>query len=157
MKQFSIYQTTEELLVKGIILLVEKCYHNSLKTVISVSNQELQESLNKTLWTYARKQFIPHGSKFDPMAEKQPIYITSEIENPNDASVLLIASLARLEEILKNSGYISGFQRIIITYDDATSLDELKSRVCALVSIKKSIDCYKQDAIGVWNKIYNAN
>ena len=46
----------------------------------------------KNLWTYSRKQFIPHGSKLDPQPEKQPIYITDELQNPNSASVLVIIS-----------------------------------------------------------------
>lgn len=153
MQQFSIYQTTQELLLKAIILLVEKCYHGNLKSVVLVADTEQQELLNKTLWTYSRRQFIPHGSKLDPMPEKQPIYITDELQNPNDAGVLLIISPKDIEKILQDKEYISHFQRIIIIYDLPTPLKELAAKVDKLSIAKKSIDCYKQNLNGSWAKV----
>jgi DNA polymerase-3 subunit chi len=153
MQQFSIYQTTQELLVKAITLLTEKCYHSNLKSVILVPDIEQQELLNKTFWTYSRKQFIPHGSKLDPSPEKQPIYITDELQNPNDASVLLIISPIQIEKILENKEYINHFQRIIIIYDSPTELKELAAKVEKLNIAEKSIDCYKQNLNGSWAKV----
>ncbi|MFY9589263.1 DNA polymerase III subunit chi [Rickettsia endosymbiont of Halotydeus destructor] len=153
MQQFSIYQTTQELLLKAIILLVEKCYHGNLKSVVLVADSEQQELLNKTLWTYSRRQFIPHGSKLDPLPEKQPVYITDELQNPNDASVLLIISPAHLEKILQNKEYINHFQRIIIIYDAPIELKELVLKVEKLTVAEKLVDCYKQNPNSSWVKV----
>ncbi|WP_341789632.1 DNA polymerase III subunit chi [Rickettsia endosymbiont of Polydrusus tereticollis] len=153
MQQFSIYQTTQELLLKAIILLVEKCYHGNLKSVVLVADSEQQELLNKTLWTYSRRQFIPHGSKLDPMPEKQPIYITDELQNPNDAGVLLIISPKDIEKILQDKEYISRFQRIIIIYDLPIDLQSLVLSINKLTVAEKLIDCYKQNPNGSWEKV----
>ncbi len=90
MQQFSLYHTAEGLLYKTTCLLIEKSYHSNLRIVVLVPDIEVQESLNKMIWTYSRKQFIPHGSKLDPLPEKQPVYITHQLENPNQSTILMV-------------------------------------------------------------------
>lgn len=152
MTKLSIYQTIEELLTKSTILLIEKCYQSNLRTVVLTEDEEMQELLNKTLWVYSRKKFLPHGSRLDNNPEKQPIYITSKMENPNNAEVLLMMSLTHLEG-LDNHEYIKLFHRIIIVHTSCIVLDEIISKANKLKSLEKPIDCYKQNLDNSWNKI----
>ncbi|WP_347939167.1 DNA polymerase III subunit chi [Rickettsia oklahomensis] len=153
MQQFSIYQTSGELLLKSILLLIEKCYHSDLKSVILATDKEQQEILNKNLWTYSRKQFIPHGSKLDPQPEKQPIYITDELQNPNNASVLIIISPIDIGKILQVKDYVEVFKRIIIITDLPEDLKELTAKVNKFTEQENKIDCFKQDMQGLWSKV----
>jgi DNA polymerase-3 subunit chi len=153
MQQFSIYQTSDELLLKSILLLIEKCYHSDLKSVVLTIDADQQEMLNKSLWTYSRKQFIPHGSKLDPQPEKQPIYITDELQNPNNASVLILISPIDIEKILQVKDYIKIFKRIIIITDLPEDLKELAAKINKFTTPQNKIDCFKQDARSSWNKI----
>lgn len=153
MQQFSIYQTSDELLLKVIFLLIEKCYHSDLKSVVLTTDAEQQEMLNKNLWTYSRKQFIPHGSKIDPQPEKQPIYITDELQNPNNANVLIIISPTNIEKILQTKEYINFFKRIIIITDSPEDLKSLTSKINQITGQKNSIDCFTQSPRGSWNKV----
>lgn len=153
MQQFSIYQTSDELLLKAIFLLIEKCYYSDLKSVVLTTDAEQQEMLNKNLWTYSRKQFIPHGSKIDPQPEKQPIYITDELQNPNEANVLIIISPPNIEKILQAKEYISAFKRIIIITDLSEDFKKLTSKIDKFTEQENAIDCFTQDSRGTWNKL----
>ena len=153
MQQFSIYQTSGELLLKTMFLLIEKCYYSDFKSVVLTADAEQQEILNKNLWTYSGKQFIPHGSKFDPKPEKQPIYITNELQNPNNASVLIIIFTLNIEQILQAKGYFETFKRIIIITDLSKDLKELTSKIHKSTKQENKIDCFKQDLRGTWNKV----
>lgn len=153
MQQFSIYQTSDELLLKAIFLLIEKCYYSDLKSVVLTVDAEQQEMLNKNLWTYSRKQFIPHGSKVDPQPEKQPIYITDTLQNPNNASVLIIISPNNIEKILQAKEYVSDFKRIIIITDLPEDLKKLNLKISQITQQENTIDCFTQDQRGSWNKI----
>ncbi|MGX6960378.1 MAG: DNA polymerase III subunit chi [Rickettsia endosymbiont of Pentastiridius leporinus] len=150
MQQFSIYQTTDELLLKAIFLLIEKCYYSDLKSVVLTVDTDQQEMLNKNLWTYSRKQFIPHGSKFDPKPEKQPVYITDELQNPNDATVLISLNLGKL---LQAKDYIKAFKRVILITDLAKDSKELTSKINNLTNSENKIDCFRQDVKGAWNML----
>ncbi|WP_375333063.1 MULTISPECIES: DNA polymerase III subunit chi [unclassified Candidatus Tisiphia] len=153
MQQFSLYHTAEGLLYKTTCLLVEKSYHSNLRIVVLTPDIEVQESLNKMIWTYSRKQFIPHGSKLDPLPEKQPVYITHQLENPNQASILIIIAPFDIEEILNNKQYVAHFQRIIIIYDGLDNLSLIVKAINELTIATPVIDCYKQSPIGTWSKI----
>ncbi|WP_375327219.1 DNA polymerase III subunit chi [Candidatus Tisiphia endosymbiont of Nemotelus uliginosus] len=151
MQQFSLYHTSEGLLYKTACQLVEKSYHNQFKIIVLTPDMEVQETLNKLIWTYSRKQFIPHGSKLDPLPEKQPIYLTSELENPNNANILIILAPFNIEEILSNSAYIAHFQRIIIIYELIVNVDKIMKAISHL-STTSTVECYKQHPMGAWTK-----
>ena len=42
------------------------------------------------LWTFDDTSFIPHGSKKDGFAELQPIWLSSDNDNPNHAALLFL-------------------------------------------------------------------
>ncbi len=125
MQHFSLYHTAQGLLYKTACQLVEKSYHSNLKIIVLTSDKEEQEHLNKIIWTYSRRQFIPHGSKLDPLPEKQPVYLTCELENPNQATILIIIAPFNIEKIFSQKDYINHFQRIIIIYEALDNLNML--------------------------------
>ena len=45
------------------------------------------EALDTLLWTYAEESFLPHGTKRDGNAPAQPVYLTTDDANPNEATV----------------------------------------------------------------------
>ena len=46
-------------------------------------------ALNEHLWTYDDASFLPHGAAGDGDPMTQPIFLTSELENPNAATMLV--------------------------------------------------------------------
>ena len=155
MQQFSLYYSTNTPIEKTVCLLTEKSYKNNFKIIILTPNSEIQENINKTLWTYSQKEFIPHGSQLDPLAHLQPIYITNKLEIPNKATLLMIVNPSNIIEILNNNSYISLFHRIITIYDvlDECILSEVTEWINKIETKDTIIDFYKQTPNNSWINI----
>lgn len=160
--QLSFYQTFPELILKTTCQLVEKCYHSDLKVIVLTSTVEAQEELNKLLWTYSQKQFIPHGSRLDPFPEKQPVYLTYQLENPNSATILVLVNAAipqalhdqmliKEEKTSPQTGF-ENFARVLIIYDNADEV--VFSKTTAIMNDLKSTDrlfsFHTQTPLGKW-------
>lgn len=91
-------------------------------------------------------------NQIDPFPEKQPVYVTSELENPNKASILIIVAPFTMEEIFNKKNYISHFQRVIIIYDSLDNMDSVIKTINAYTESTALIDCYKQNSNGTWSK-----
>jgi DNA polymerase-3 subunit chi len=129
---------------KAACQLLEKCYKGDYKVLVRLSNEELQESLNKSLWTFAQKSFIPHGSKNDPDPKSQPIYITAGRENPNSFKVLMLVGTM--------DGVFDEFERVFIVFDgsDAALMSHINGARIKLQIASNQVSYYKQDAKGGW-------
>ena len=90
--EVAFYQLMSTSLEKTLAKLLEKVYESSQKAVVLLDSQERLEHLNSYLWTYSTAAFLPHGSPQDAslIAERQPIWLTTEFENPNQAQVIVV-------------------------------------------------------------------
>jgi DNA polymerase-3 subunit chi len=88
MTTINFYHLTASPLEKALPKLMEKVFGSGMKSMILTEDAQQTEALNKQLWTYTTKFFLPHGAKEDGFSDKQPIYLTNEQENPNNASIL---------------------------------------------------------------------
>lgn len=163
MKQISFYQTIEDLADKTFCQLIEKCYSSNLKVVIFTADIQMQEYYDRLLWIYSPKKFIPHGTKYDDFPELQPIYITPELENPNQASILVMIKQTPtiiLNLLLpKQDNPISSveslnFERAIIVYNgsESSNFNKLINEIRTLKNSNFSIDYFKQEINGGWVK-----
>ena len=75
--------------------LCEKAYSVGNRIKIWVDSEERVETINNLLWTYKEDSFLPHGSKKDGFAEEQPIFISSNEKNENNADLLILADGVR--------------------------------------------------------------
>jgi DNA polymerase-3 subunit chi len=151
-KKISFYRAIPDLLDKSICLIAEKCYLNGLRAVVLAADSELQESLNNKLWTYSKKQFIPHGSSNDPLPQLQPIFITTQIQNPNQSTVLITVNC--LPELSASEEY-GWFERVIIIYTDTATADFL-SEISVIQNNPKNsykIEHFQQNIKGQWSLI----
>ena len=90
--QFSFYQIEDTNFLRTICKIIERAYLESYKVMVKVENSSIEESLNKILWSYSQKTFIPHGASFDPLPNKQPVYITTTDDNCNDADLIIFVN-----------------------------------------------------------------
>lgn len=79
-------QTLEEVLPK----LLLKAYGTGKRIKIKVGTAERVELINTHLWSFNDESFLPHGSKKDGFAEQQPIWISPDSDNPNNAEFLFL-------------------------------------------------------------------
>lgn len=97
--KINFYHLTKTPLEKALPKLLEKVLASGDRTVVKANDNDRVEKLNKDLWTYTTKFFLPHGSKNDSNHSRQPIYLTDEDENPNGSKVLAVVDNAEASEI----------------------------------------------------------
>jgi DNA polymerase-3 subunit chi len=71
--------------------LISKALENGHRIIVKTANDNDLQRLNEHLWTHNPNSFIPHGAKKDGNADRQPVWLTTEDENPNNADVLILA------------------------------------------------------------------
>ena len=150
MKQISCYQTVNTLLEKTVCLVAEKCYLNNFRVIIITPDVEMQELINKVLWSYSQKQFIPHGSSLDPAPEIQPVYITTDIlRNQNNANALIFVN-----KFIPTTSLLD-FDRVSMIYnnDNEFLFKEVSDYINGLNTDNIKIDRYKQTLKGNWELI----
>lgn len=72
------------------------------------------ERLDETIWTFDRTAFLPHGVAPGENADRQPICLTLEPGNPNQADVLMLVAGA---QVLPDE--MAGFTRTCLIFDGA--------------------------------------
>ncbi|MBE6467126.1 MAG: DNA polymerase III subunit chi [Alphaproteobacteria bacterium] len=129
--------------------LLDKAYATGKKIVLKVGNEERVEFLNTHLWTYDEQSFLPHGSKKDGNAESQPIWLTSQDDNPNSATILFLVDGARYE-----ADKISSFERVLNIFDDNDKEALNWSREFWKQLKAQDNECYywQQDEKGSWQQ-----
>jgi DNA polymerase III subunit chi len=70
--------------------LISKALENGHRIVVKTTDDREAERLNEHLWTYDPNSFLPHGTKREGFADKQPVWLTSNDDNPNNADVLIL-------------------------------------------------------------------
>lgn len=90
MSDIRFYHLEQQSLDQVLPALLTKALNNGHRILVKAANEQEVTRLNDHLWTYAPDSFLPHGAKKDGHAESQPIWITTEDENPNNADVLIL-------------------------------------------------------------------
>jgi DNA polymerase-3 subunit chi len=85
------YHLRTTTLERALPQILEKMLARGDRVVVMAGSTERVEALNAALWTYNDRAFLPHGSARDGFAEDQPIWLTTTEENPNGASMLVLA------------------------------------------------------------------
>lgn len=90
MTDINFYHLTQSNLETTLPLLLEKSLGAGMRVVVIGDTPDRIESLNNHLWTYDKEKFLPHGTAKDGFAEHQPVWLTTEDENPNQADLLVL-------------------------------------------------------------------
>jgi len=108
---------------KALPKLLEKALSAGLRAVVMAGSRERVAHLDDLLWTYDPASFLPHGTRRLGSAERQPVWLTEEDENPNGATVLIMidnAVSARMDQ----------FDRCLLLFDgrDPEALQAARQR-----------------------------
>lgn len=158
MIKISLYKTTQDNLPKAFCALAEKCYHNGISAFVYINNKETTAVLDRVLWTYSKKQFIPHGTIYDPYPEKQPILLGNELRNLNNSSSMIAINIDKegLLSILSNFNQfdLNNFQRLILlaNQEKVFSRDELDEVFDKSLLKDFKLETYLQNPDGSWSQ-----
>lgn len=106
MTEVGFYHLTTTSLERALPRLLEKALGRGLRAVVLAESAERVAQLDAALWTFDDASFLPHGTAADGNADRQPVYLTHQDENPNGAALLVlvdglsVADLGRYERCL---------------------------------------------------------
>ncbi len=147
MTEIGFYHLTGTPLERALPKLLEKALSQGLRAVVLAGSEERVAALDTALWTYEQLSFLPHGTARDGEAAAQPIYLTTEDENPNAARLLVLTDGA-------TSARIDTFERCIDLFDggDPDAVTSARERWRTLKAAGHSLAYWQQTDRGGWEK-----
>ncbi|GBD41309.1 hypothetical protein HRbin39_00688 [bacterium HR39] len=147
MSEIAFYHLTRSRLEEALPRLLEKVLEAGKRAVVRGTDPERIEHLARVLWTYERDSFLPHGTQRDGFPERQPVWLTTEAENPNRAQVLVLVDGAEHEGI-------EGFERVLDLFDgnDPEQLERARGRWKAARAAGHTLTYWRQDERGRWRR-----
>ena len=137
-------QSADEVLPK----LLSKAYATGKRIAVKTPTGSV-ETVNALLWTFDDESFLPHGSSKDGFSAEQPIFITDNDENINEAAFLFLVNGA--ETAADN---LPQYERVFNIFDGNS--EEALQQARQLWKTYKDSGCevcyWQQSARGTWEQ-----
>jgi DNA polymerase-3 subunit chi len=147
MTEVLFYHLEHQPLERVLPSLVERTLERGWRAVVQAGSEERVEALDTLLWTYREESFLPHGTRRDGNSAAQPIYLTSNEENPNGAGVRFLVDGAETAEL-------SGYDRVVYLFDgrDETAVAKAREQWKAAKGAGCTVTYWQQSSEGRWEK-----
>ena len=134
-------------LEKVLPQLLERAFERGWRAVVQAGSPERLDALDAHLWTYTDDSFLPHGTVKDGFAERQPVYLTSQDDNPNGASVRFLVDGA-------TAATFQGYARIVVMFDgrDPEALAVARSEWKRAKAAGCAATYWQQSEAGRWER-----
>jgi DNA polymerase III subunit chi len=128
--------------------LLERALMEGRRVLVRASSEEMVAAINERLWTYDDASFLPHGAAGDGDPLSQPIFLTAEAENPNNATVLV-----RLSDV-EASQADDKFDLVILMFDgrDEAALAHARGEWRRLKDEGRAISYWRESDEGGWER-----
>jgi DNA polymerase-3 subunit chi len=128
--------------------LLERALEEGRRVLVRASSEEMVAALNERLWTYDDASFLPHGAAGDGDPMEQPIFLTSEQENPNAATMLVRLSGAEAGEA------DDAFDLVVLMFDgrDEAALAHARGEWRWLKDQGRTISYWRESDEGGWER-----
>lgn len=146
------YHLQRETLETALPPLLQKTLERGWRAVVRAGGPERVEALDAHLWTYRQDAFLPHGRKVDGLAERQPIYLTAEVENPNGAHALFLVDGATPSDW--SGAVLKEHERIVLLFDgkDEMALADARKQWTRAKAAGHAVTYWRQSDAGRWEK-----
>src|SRR5271169_2413472 len=104
------YHLERRTLEEVLPILLERSLKRGWRAAVQAASEERVAALDTLLWTYREESFLAHGTARDGQPGAHPIYLTFEIDNPNDAQVRFLVDGAALADA-------TPYARVVYVFD----------------------------------------
>ncbi|MGI9382523.1 MAG: DNA polymerase III subunit chi [Methyloligellaceae bacterium] len=127
--------------------LLEKTLERGWRAVVQASTPERLDALDTLLWTYRDESFLPHGTAREGDAERQPVFLTTTDENPNDANIRFLVDGAVAADL-------ESYLRAIYLFDgrDAEAVEQARAQWTSAKDAGLAVTYWQQNERGAWEK-----
>ena len=101
MTEIRFYHLERSALEQVLPKMLQTSLQRDWRAVVIARSDERVEALNALLWVYDKDGFLPHGTKKEGHADKQPVWLTTGEENPNGAHVVFLVDGSELSDPAK--------------------------------------------------------
>ncbi len=147
MTEIRFYHLQRKSLEDTLPVILERAYGRGQRALVMAGSPERVEALAAHLWTYRPDSFLPHGTARDGAAAQQPIYLTAEAENPNEAELLILCDGATRADL-------GGFTLVCEMFDgnDETAVAAARERWKAYKESGHRLAYFQQSPAGKWEE-----
>lgn len=147
MAEVRFYHLQRRTLEQALPKILEKVLERGWRAVVMAGSAERVEQLDLHLWTYDPASFLPHGAARDGFAAEQPVFLTWKDENPNNATVLVLADGVESERV-------GGFDLVCDLFDgnDHLAVAAARQRWKRCKDAGHAMTYWQQTERGTWEK-----
>ncbi|MBB4350463.1 MULTISPECIES: DNA polymerase III subunit chi [Rhizobiaceae] len=147
MTEVLFYHLTESKLEDALPALLEKSVERGWKVVVQTNDEARRDMLDAHLWTFRDESFLPHGTDAAPMAEAQPVLLTTASENANQATVRFMVDGAAPPPL-------DPYERVVFMFDgyDQSQLEGARAEWKRLKGEGHALTYWQQSPEGRWVK-----
>lgn len=147
MTEVLFYHLQQAALEQVLPSLLERSLERGWNAVVRVGNPERIEPLCASLWTYRDDSFLPHGTSEDGPLEAQPIVLTGDNDNPNEAGVLFLVDGAEPHRL-------DGYERCVLMFDGRNdeAVGAARAHWKTLSADGHDVTYWQQNDAGGWEK-----
>lgn len=140
------YHLQRQPLAEVLPLLAGKALERGWRVVVQTVEARLK-ALDDELWTWRDESFLPHGLADDPRVARQPIVVTAETDNPNEAAMRVVVDGAAFD-----AG--GGYERVILLFDgrNEAELAAARTQWTRLKAAGLVLAYWQQDDAGRWQQ-----
>ena len=150
MTEFRFHHLERRRVDQALPELLEQAYAEGRRAVVQTASEEQVAALDDRLWTFDDASFLPHGAAGDGDPKEQPIFLTSRLENPNGAKLLVVVSGADAP----SAGQAEDFEQAILLFDgrDEEALKRARADWARLKAEGRDISYWREGEEGGWER-----
>ncbi len=147
MTEVLFYHLTEFTLERALPGLLEKCLERNWRVVVQLGDQERMAHLDNHLWAYREESFLPHSAASGDTKSLQPVWLTTDQQNPNQAEVRFLIDGAEAPDL-------AAYQRAVYMFDghDAEALKWARRCWAEEKEHGHDVTYWQQSPSGKWEK-----
>jgi DNA polymerase III subunit chi len=128
--------------------LIEKSLERGWRVAVQSSSEERVDALDAHLWTFRDDSFLPHGTAKESTASEQPVLLTVNADNPNEAAVRFLIDGAPIPQD------VASYHRIVLLFDgeDPDAVETARLRWRAAKEHGLQVTYWQADEHGRWQR-----
>ena len=144
------YHLQRQPLEQVLPILAGKAIERGWRVAVQTVDALRLKALDDHLWTFKDESFLPHAPAGDPRAARQPLVLTAEAGNPNNAALRLYVEGAEIDLAPDEPGY----ERLMLLFDgrNDAELDAARGQWKRLKNAGFTLAYWQQDDAGRWEQ-----
>ena len=147
MADIRFYHMEQSTLDQALPSIALKAWQSGKNVLIRVPDKQEASRLNDLLWTFHPNVFLPHGADGDKHPERQPVFLSANDENVNNAEILILTHGCVIEDI-------SSYAMVCEMLDGRveSQVKDARSRWKIYKEAGHDLTYWQQDENGKWAK-----